>query len=142
MTIYNDQSDVLVLDTGATGVSIGSPTACRKSFARYITFGANISVTAKTLEGNLTFYGSCDPVPGTEAIVAAMFPLTTAVMFGPASVTGLAVSGGVFAFATPFLDIGTSRFVVRIPDPPPVVVPVFTFSAGGGVRRIRVKAVY
>lgn len=60
------------------------------------------------------------------------------VSVAPAQIT---IATNTLAFATG-LGTGTQRGLVRIPTPPPVIVPRFIYTSGGGAYDLTLKAVY
>lgn len=127
----------VVLDASA-GNKVGDKIYCNaRQSVLFIGYRAEASVafSGSTL---LTFLGSADPVNDDTA--AALFGLEH-ITLTPSGVT-IAAGSASAAFSLTFADIvaAGARGVIRLVNPPPVVIPVFTYGAGGGTYRVRLKA--
>lgn len=145
---YNRASD-LILDTAPKGVALAGVTTIGRALviepdtnALHLLF--RVDVSAKTLAGNIAL-----KLGGfmSEDIAVASLPgvLQTAGFIAETALpTGVALDATVVSWtlATAFPDIGSSVWAVKITHPPQHIVPVFTFTTGGGLIRVRIKAVY
>lgn len=129
----------LVLDA-SSGTLVGDPIRCNaRQSVLFIGYRAEASVafSGSTL---ITFLGSADPVDDDAATAPALFGLEH-ITLTPTGVT-IAAGNATTAFSLTLADVTAgARGVIRIVNPPPVVIPKFTYGAGGGTYRVRLKAV-
>lgn len=129
----------LVLSAASASL-VGDATYCDDRIARTLFYGLRLTVTANTLVGTLTFVTSADPVDDDPAL-SPQIVATQPVLVAPNALpSGITNASGVITFAT--AAIGTHRLIFRIDDPPPVVIPKYVFTSGGGTVSLKLKAWY
>lgn len=126
-----------VLNASA-GTAVGKLIYCDDTRAR------NLFIGFKLVMGGANFIGSVGLAANTEddgdyanwpLLVLAAGNLITV----PAAQISIATN--TLAFATG-MSAGTQRGVLRIDNPPPFVIPRFTYTSGGGAYALQLKAAY
>jgi len=141
----NRTSD-LILDTAPLGTPIPGVTTIGKALViapdcddLHLVFRLEASV-ATLATSNITIFlpGIVDDVAAASnpALLVAGNVVPTTVVPG----TIVLGTNATWTFTNP--ATGITQWAARILYPPPTVQPVFTFGAGGGNIRLRVKAVY
>ena len=127
----------LVLDASA-GTALGTVITCTDAHAFELFVGFKLTASAANFVATVQFAGNVEDDGDYANWPVLTTPVIAGVLVADTEITSVA---GILTFATG-LEIGVHRGVVRIPNPPPFVVPRFVFGSGGGTYGLVLKASY